>query len=75
MFEWISRKTIIRTILILIIASYIMRLAGIGNISDTLLLGMIGHSIALIGLKAWEDINYSRENTENEKNITGFNAD
>lgn len=59
MFEWLNRKTILRTILVLIIVSYVMRLAGIGQISDTLLLGMIGHSIALIGLKAWEDINSS----------------
>lgn len=61
MFEWLSRKTILRTILVLVIASYVMRLAGIGNISDTLLLGMIGHSIALIGLKAWEDVRSQKE--------------
>lgn len=54
MFNWMNRKFFIRIILLLIIASYVLKLWGVSYITDTLLLGMVAHSIALIGLNAWE---------------------
>jgi hypothetical protein len=63
MFEWMSKKTIIRTILAIVIISCVLRWFSIGELSDTLLLGMIAHSIALIGLKDWRE---SKECTENK---------
>jgi len=56
MFDWMNRKFFIRIILLLIIASYILKLWGVIYITDTLLLGMVAHSIGLIGLNAWENI-------------------
>ncbi len=54
MFNWMNRKFFIRIILLLIIASYVLKLWGVSYITDALLLGMVAHSIALIGLNAWE---------------------
>lgn len=55
MFNWMNRKFFIRVILLMVIASYALKLFGVSYISDTLLLGMVTHSIALIGLNAWEN--------------------
>ncbi len=57
MFDYMNRKFFIRIILLMVIASYSLKLFGVAYISDTLLLGMVAHSIALIGLNAWESIN------------------
>lgn len=56
MFNWMNRKFFIRVILLMVIASYGLKLFGVSYISDTLLLGMVAHSIALIGMNAWENI-------------------
>jgi hypothetical protein len=56
MFEWLSKRFFIRIILLLVIASYVLKLCKFEHITDGLLLGMVGHSIALIGLNAWEKI-------------------
>jgi len=56
MFNWMNKKFFIRIILLLIIASYLLKLWGVSYITDTLLLGMVTHSIALIGLNAWENV-------------------
>jgi hypothetical protein len=55
MFNWMSRKFFIRVILLMVIASYGLKLFGVSYITDTLMLGMVAHSIALIGLNAWEN--------------------
>lgn len=54
MFNWMNRKFFIRIILLLIILTYVLKLWGVPHISDALLLGMVVHSITLIGLNAWE---------------------
>lgn len=76
MFDWMSKKFFIRTILLLIIASYITKLMDASYLSDTLLLGMIAHSIGLISISSWKDVQSKKEaGCDNEKNIDGFNGD
>lgn len=53
-FEWMSAKFIIRCLLLLVIAAFILRLFGISGISDVLLLGLMAHSMTAIGLNVWE---------------------
>jgi membrane-anchored glycerophosphoryl diester phosphodiesterase (GDPDase) len=56
MFNWMDKKFFIRVILILVIASFTLKLAGISYISDNLLLGLMAQAVGLIGLKSWEKI-------------------
>ena len=72
MFNWMNRKFFIRIILLLIIASYGLKLWGVSYITDTLLLGMVAHSIALIGLNAWEKVK-NEGGFKDEKDNIGFN--
>ena len=53
-FEWMSKRFLIRSLVILVMVAFVFRLLGISSISDTLLLGLMLHSISLIGLNVWD---------------------
>lgn len=53
-FDWMSAKFVIRALLVLVIVTFILRLFGVSNISDILLLGLMAHSMTAIGLNVWE---------------------
>lgn len=52
----LSRKSIIRFFLILIAISVIMKLFGVGYITDVLVLGLVAHANTMIGLNSWEKL-------------------
>lgn len=53
-FEWMSKKFLIRTLIVLVVTAFILRLFGVSSISDVLLLGLMAHSGTLIGLNVWD---------------------
>jgi hypothetical protein len=52
--EWMSKKFMIRLLIVLVIITFILRLFNVSAISDALLLGLMAHSGTLIGLNVWD---------------------
>lgn len=53
-FEWMTKKFLIRSLVILVMIAFILRLLEMSNISDNLLLGLMLHSVSLVGLNVWD---------------------
>ena len=53
-FEWMTKRFLIRSLVILVMVAFILRLLELSNISDNLLLGLMLHSVSLVGLNVWD---------------------